>query len=523
MDKLAIKKNAHIVRISAFVAGFALMVVELIATRLMAPYVGSSIYTWTSVIGVILLGMAVGNYIGGAYVDRHGSRKTLSVLLVGTAVTTFISPLLSYFSPMLVLSSLPLVVIIVSLTMLLFFVPAVFFGTLYPAILKLYLEDVASTGAKSGQLSALWSLGSIVGTFLTGFYFIGHIGSVTTVLLIAILLMGNAVVVYPLRKKIVIGIGMLFVLIGTMTYIMHLFTDERGKVYAAESDYYKIQVVDMETKEKGPVRALFLDFDSHSVEGTNGQRLDLYPEIYPVFGTMSNTIHDVLVLGGGAYTLSKNIVDHYKGSNVTTVELDPKVRDVAEEYFNAKKYPIKTEVSDGRVFLERTNKTYDFIFSDAYNSFISVPWHMATKEFDELAKDHLNKDGIYALNFTAARKGDGSDFFESMEKTFGSVFGDYYVFAYGKSAYEPQNIILVGSKNGKLPDIETTRKKIAQGENGIFLSARLIEHTKDIADDIPILTDGYAPVERLMLPVVDGYFSRYAEFYYGVIFPAEKK
>lgn len=523
MNETANKKNAYMLRVSSFIAGFSLMVVELIATRLMAPYVGSSIYTWTSVIGVILLGMAVGNYGGGVYVDRRGSHKVLSALFLVTSVTTFIVPLMTYFSPLIVLSSLPLVVIIVLLAILLFFVPAVCFGTLYPAILKLYLEDVASTGVKSGQISALWSLGSIVGTFLTGFYFIGHIGSVATVLVIALILLGNAVTIFPLKRKIVKGIGIVFIVIGMMTYVMHLFTDERGKVFAAESDYYKIQVVDMETKGKGPVRALFLDFDSHSVESLSGQRLDLYPEMYPIFGSINNTIKDVLVLGGGAYTLSKNMAEYYKGSNITTVELDPKVRDVAEEYFNANKYPIQTEVSDGRVFLERTNKTYDLIFSDAYNSFISVPWHMATQEFDRMAKDHLNKNGIYALNFTATRKGEGLAFFQSMEKTFKSVFGNYYVFAYGKTEYEPQNVILVGVNADVLPDPEAVRQKIAQGENGEFLSARLIENTKIIPDDTPILTDEYAPVERLMTPLVDNYFAQYASFYYGAIFPTESK
>lgn len=523
MSETTIKKNANLLRISAFVAGFSLMVVELIATRLMAPYVGSSIYTWTSVIGVILLGMAIGNYEGGVYVDRHGSRKVLSVLFMLASVATFIVPLMTYFSPLIVLLSLPLVVIIVLLATLLFFVPAVCFGTLYPGILKLYLEDVALTGVKSGQISALWSLGSIAGTFLTGFYFIGNIGSVTTVLIIALVLLGNAAMIFPLKRKMVKGIGALFIVIGMMTYAMHLFTDKRGKVFAAESDYYKIQVVDMETKGKGPVRALFLDFDSHSMEGVNGQRLDLYPEIYPIFGVMNENIKDVLVLGGGAYTLSKNMAGYYKGANVTTVELDPGVRDVAKKYFNAKNYPIRTEISDGRVFLERTDKTYDLIFSDAYNSFISVPWHMATKEFDQMAKDHLNENGIYVLNFTATRKGDGSEFFRSMEKTFKSVFGNYYVFAYGRNEYESQNIILVGVKSGTLPDPETVKQRIAQGENGEFLSARLIGNAQSIADDVPVLTDEYAPVERLMMPLVDNYFSQYASFYYGAIFPSEVK
>ena len=523
MSEKTAKKNVQLLRASAFVAGFSLMVVELIATRLMAPYVGSSIYTWTSVIGVILLGMSVGNYIGGEYVDRQGSRKALSKLFMLTSIATFTVPLLAYFSPLIVLSNLPLVVIIVLLAAILFFVPAVCFGTLYPGILKLYLEDVLQTGAQSGQVSALWSLGSIVGTFLTGFYFIWHIGSTTTVLLVALLLLGNAVMVSPLRRRVLVGIGALFVIVGMMTYAMHLFTDDRGKVFAAESDYYKIQVVDMQAKGKGPVRALFLDFDSHSVEGLNGQDLGMYPEMVPVFGAMNNGIHDALVLGGGAYTLSENIVEQYKGVNVTTVELDPKVRDVADRYFRGKNHPIKTEISDGRVFLERTDKKYDLIFSAAYNSFISVPWHMATKEFDQLAKDHLNNKGIFAINFTSTRKGDDSALFKSMERTFGSVFDNYYVFAYGNSEYEPQNIILVGMNTDTLPDPEVVRQRITQGTNGAFLSARLIGSGTKMGDDVPMLTDAYAPVERLMTPLVDDYFSRYATFYYGAIFPSDAK
>lgn len=523
MDKHETLKSLYILRASAFTAGFSLMVVELIATRFMAPYVGSSIYTWTSVIGVILLGMAIGNYGGGIYVDRHGSSKVLSVLFIITAITTCIVPVLVYFSPMLVLLNLPLIVTIVLLATLLFFVPAVSFGTLYPAILKRYLEDIALTATKSGQISALWSLGSIVGTFLTGFYFIGHIGSVTTIMVIALLLAINAGLLFPMKKKMMVTVGVLFVMIGSMTYIMYLFTDERGKVFAGESDYYKIQVVDTEMQGKGAVRALFLDIDSHSIERLDGGRLDTYPEVYPIFKTMNGVINDVLVLGGGAYTLSKNIVDHYDGVNVTTVEIDPKVHATAENYFNEKGYPIKTEIADGRVFLQRTDKTYDLIFSDAYNSFISVPWHMATKEFTQVVKNHLNEGGVYAINFTATRKGDGADFFLSMEKTFKSVFKNYYVVVYGSDEYTPQNIILVGIKADAIPDMETIKQKVAQGENGAFLSERFVERTDAIAEDIPMLSDGYAPVERLMIPTINAYFPQYASFYYKAIFQAQAK
>ena len=258
-------KKLNILIVSAFIAGFALMTIELIATRLMAPYVGSSIYTWTSVIGVILLGMAVGNYAGGVYIDRKKSHRSLAMLFIAASVATFFIPLFSYFSPIVALSGLSMSMTTILLAFLLFFIPAVFFGTLYPGILKLHLQTIDATGIRSGQISAAWSLGSIAGTFLTGFYFIGYIGSVTTILLMALLVLTNAMVLARIKKTTIGLIGLLFSIVGMMTYAMYLFADVRGVVFAAESEYYKIRIIDRELGDRGRVRMLLLDTDSHSV------------------------------------------------------------------------------------------------------------------------------------------------------------------------------------------------------------------------------------------------------------------
>ena len=513
------KKSVNILIVSSFMAGFALMTVELIATRLMAPYVGSSIYTWTSVIGVVLLGTAIGNYWGGIYADRHGSRESLATLFIAASTATFLIPLAAYFSPLLVVSGLPISVATFLLAAILFCVPAGFFGTLYPGILKLHLQNIDATGARSGQISAAWSLGGIMGTFLTGFYFIGYLGSTATVLAIAVVLLINAAILFRLKKKRVLSIAVLFLIVGMMTYAMHLFTDGKGSVFVAESEYYKIRVVDSKLKDNGRVRVLFLDADAHSMEGLDGQQLDIYPEIYPIFSVINKNIHSALLLGGGSYALSKNIADFYKGADVTTVEIDPKVQQAAEDYFRLKEYPVRAKISDGRVFLQQTDKKYDLIFSDVYNSLISIPWHMTTIEFDRLVKSRLNPDGIYAINIIASLEGTDARLFQSMAKTFGAVFGEYYVFAYGKDARQPQNIILVGVNGppNMFSDAEL-HEWIARLPGGEVLAKKLVAGYRVTDEKAMVLTDDHAPIERLMAPLIEDYFSKYVGIYYSVIF-----
>lgn len=513
-----IVKKINRLIVSAFVAGFALMTVELIATRLMAPYVGSSIYTWTSVIGVVMFGMAIGNYGGGIYADRHGSRRSLATLFIATSMATFLIPLVAYFSPLLVLSGLPISIATFLLAMILFCIPAVFFGTLYPGILQLHLQTIDTTGVRSGQISAAWSLGGIMGTFLTGFYFIGYIGSTTTVLLMAGVLLINAAMLSRITKKSAASIAMLVLIAGAMTYGMYSFTNARGAVFVGESAYYKIRVVDGNSKNKGRIRMLFLDADSHSMESLDGQRLDTYPEISPIFSVMNGNIHDVLLLGGGSYALPKNMAAFYKGSDVTTVEIDPKVQRIAEAYFRLKEYPVHAEISDGRTFLQRKDKKYDLIFADTYNSFITSPWHMVTVEFDRLVKSRLNPDGIYAINVFASLEGDDSRLLQSMVKTLGTVFGKYYIFAYGKDARQPQNIILVGVNGaaGRLSDAEL-RERIARLNGGAAFSNKMVADYRVKDADAMVLTDDYAPIERLMTPLIRDYFPEYAKMYYSAI------
>ncbi|MEK7555547.1 MAG: fused MFS/spermidine synthase [Patescibacteria group bacterium] len=500
--------------ISSFLAGFSLMTVELISTRILAPYVGASIYTWTSVIGVILLGLSVGNYLGGYLIDKYRSLKTLFSFFILSSLFTAAIPILTTQAQFFVFLDLLLPIVIILISIILFFLPAVFIGTLYPSILKFYSEDVGTIGLKSGQLSSLWSIGSIVGTFLTGFYFIGHIGNNTTIFFISAVLFINGLFFYrPKIKNLII----LIVISATIIYSPQLINKQNNVIFNHESNYYTIRVVDGVHNIFGNIRVLFLDFDAHSAEGLDGQQLNTYPEIYPVFSVLKSNIHNILTIGGGSYLIAKNFSDFYKNSKITVVEIDPAVTKTAEEFFNLKSYPIQTVISDGRIFLQKNNQKYDLIFSDAYNSFVSIPWHLATKEFNDLAKSHLTDGGIYAVNFTSAFYGKNSAFFRSMLSTFKKTFENYQIFSFGEVfPTDPQNIILVGVNSNEQIDPLELREKIMALKNGELLSSKLVIK-KPLDDNALVLTDNFAPIEKLMTPLINNYFSRYAEFYYSFL------
>jgi spermidine synthase len=514
MKLIFVGKNRFL--FSAFVAGFSLMVVELTASRVITPLLGSSVYTWTSVIGIIILGSALGNYFGGYIIDNNNSKKVTFVFFSLAALAVSVVPLLTALCERIILLEIPVAIMICFVVGLLFFVPAFFIGCTYPCIFKFQLLDTDSIGKKTGGISAMWSIGSILGTFLTGFFFIGYIGSKETLYLISMILLLNAFVFYVPRRKLLL-VGFIASVVLLIFYSLHT-VPKKELLYDDESDYYRIKVVDSDKTSLGKVRMMFLDFDSHSIENLDGKKLDSYASIYPVFPLLKQNIEDVLVIGGGSQALSKSMSVAYKGANVTTVELDPEVAKVAEEYFPTRSQKVQSEISDGRIYLAKNEKQYDLIFSDAYNSFISVPWHLSTEEFNLLVKNCLNDDGIYAINFISALSGDKAVFFQSMLHTFQKTFPNHYVFAYGNDERKVQNIVLIGMNSAEHIAEVDLKKRLLGLDDGLLLSEHVVERPKRYIPDnnYVVLTDNYSPAERLMLSTVDAYFPEFAKLYYTI-------
>ncbi|KKQ45626.1 MAG: hypothetical protein US63_C0013G0010 [Candidatus Moranbacteria bacterium GW2011_GWC2_37_8] len=494
----------------SFTTGFSVMVVELTASRIIAPILGSSIYTWTSVIGITLLGTSIGSHIGGNIIDKKNQLRVIANFFLAASALVLFIPAIASLSTFLILkvSTLWLATIIASL--ILFFIPAFLLGAIYPMIAKQYFQDIAKIGKNSGTLSASWSTGSILGTFLTGFVFTGYIGSEGTFISISILLFLCSIWLY-VTKNLRLYATCFFLLLLVFFFSLKLsHRDNPTTVIHTESNYYDILVADKELPMLGKVRVLFLDAGSHNIESLSDAKFDSYVNFYPVFSVFNEDIRDIAMLGGGSLEMSDNFKNFYPNATVTTAEIDPEVTAIADKYFNASDYVIENTIAvDGRVFLAGSNKKYDVIFSDAYNSFISVPWHLATKEFFQLSKSRLNTDGMFAINFISPQTGNNV-FYKSMFATFSSVYENYYVFVYGNNAQSIENIVLVGINSTVHPSNFQVKSKLLDVPGGENLADHLINasNIKDNNDSI-IFTDNYAPIDRLMMPIINKYFTPY--------------
>jgi len=505
-------KNKTLFLISSFVAGFSLMTVELTASRIIAPFVGSSLYTWTSVIGVMLFGLSVGYYLGGLFADKYVHKNLNWLVFALASVSVFAIPFIIPYGEIFTAWSLTLPATILLMSFLFFFLPSIFLGALSPVILKNYTNSFERLGISAGTLSAFWSLGSIAGTFITGFIFIGYLGSRATLMGVALLLMCVTLFFYKSKTQLTISILFATVILIILFLSVSSVSLANNVFYSKESNYYSIKVADG-VLGMDDVRVLFLDFDAHGIESRAGKFLGGYPDMYPLFFAFKNSLKDIFVIGGGSYSIPKYFADYYKDSKVTVAEIDPKVKEAAEKFFDLKDSRISTEIGDGRAVLKRKNEKYDLIFEDAFNSFISLPWHLTTKEFAFLAKTRLSEGGIYAVNFVSPVKGKESLFFRSMLKTFKEAFPNVYIFTTGELSYYPQNIVLIGINSDFHQDISEIKSNLINLKNGQWLASHIADGRNYSDDGGIVLSDDFSPVERLMTPVMNRYFKLYSDFY----------
>ena len=172
----------------AFIASGCTLVIELVAGRLLAPYIGVSLYTWTSVIGVILAGISIGNFLGGRLADRYPGPSVLGLTLVAASVTSFITLGLVSVLPQFTLW-MSLVPRILVLTTVIFFLPGCILGMITPLVVKQALTDLGHAGGLVGRVYAISTAGSLVGVYLTGFVLIAHFGTRLIVVMVAAVLL----------------------------------------------------------------------------------------------------------------------------------------------------------------------------------------------------------------------------------------------------------------------------------------------------------------------------------------------
>ncbi len=413
--------------IIVFTASACTLIIEIVAGRILAPTIGVSLYTWTSIIGIVLAGISLGNYLGGRIADRYPSPTTLGVILLASGVASIAILPIDHFASDAFLG-LPIIPRIILLTTTLFIVPAVILGMVSPVVIKLRLSDLNQTGNIVGKIYAVSTAGSILGTFLTGFVLVQLLGTRLVILIVSLILLAMAVIFGNLTRawKTSAALG----LIALAVLAASVWTDSLKTDCIRESNYYCIKVRARDIAER-EVRILYLDALLHSYVDIKDP-LFLHYSYEKVFGDVASTIAhqnpgmDSLFIGGGGYTMPRFLEVMFPDANVEVVEIDPEVTQVATEYLALPAdTAIITYTEDARTKLQELPKgKYEFIVGDAFND-VSVPYHLTTLEFNQMVFGLLSQDGLYAINIVD--KMHSGRFLRSVVATLQQTFPHVYV------------------------------------------------------------------------------------------------
>jgi spermidine synthase len=485
-----------------FVSSGCIMILELVAGRMIAPHVGSSLYTWTSIIGVVLAGIMLGNYLGGRLADRWASLRFLGGIYILAALTSFVVLWVDRMGRVTP-NDWPIVVEILALTTAMFFVPCTILGMISPMVAKLAVSDLAKTGSTVGKIYAAGALGSIVGTFATGFVLISWFGTYTIIWGVALVL-GALGLIFLLGARWESAALAALIVVG----VAWLATDQgwRTSPCMRETNYYCIKSYD-EDHDGESVRLLVLDHLVHSyVSLTNPKTLvygyeKMYAEIAQ-YRTRTKQSPEVLMIGGGGYTFARYMQTTYPNNEMHVVEIDPGVTQFAYDYLALpREMKIITTNEDARTFFARPpTKKYDLILGDAFNHY-SVPYHLTTKEFNDRVHEWLADDGLYAVNIIDGPYGEFvRAYYHTLQQTFKSVYlteGNYAWRTVSRSFF-----VLIATDRPM--DLATLAD--CDAGDGDALTWRLLADSTEmnkLLTEAPLvtLTDQYAPVDQMLASV----------------------
>jgi predicted membrane-bound spermidine synthase len=504
--------------IIVFIASFCTLVIELVAGRIMAPYVGVSLYTWTSIIGVVLAGISIGAYLGGLIADRYPRSSTLGWLLFLSGLGAFsISPLTNLVGAAPFQTTLMIRILLI--TTIIFLIPSCLLGMISPVVVKLTLNNLEKTGNVVGKIYAFSTLGSILGTFATGFFLISWMGTRQVLFAMGIILILSALVFggfFVRRKVLVLFFLILIPLVGAFYgYAFKPVLDEETYFFK-ESDYYTIKLKKETRSGETPLEALVLDHLVHSYTDLNDplyleyEYIRIYEEVVRWQASKRKSFK-TLFLGGGGYTFPRFIEAKYPEAEIDVVEIDPEITRVAKNYLGiSDDTRIRTFNEDGRWFVMncREQENYDFIFGDAFND-LSIPYHLTTKEFAIQLKRLLKTDGLLlAMVIDSFKNG---AFMPSYIRTLEEVFGKGNVHLITLSSdYDHIGIstfvVVASPRRLDMDDFVKTVK----GKEGKEMTAhvmpedRLQQYLKERYS--VILTDDYVPVDNLIAPVFEERF-----------------
>ena len=488
----------YLIEIIIFMAGALSMIFEISGTRVLGPYYGTSIFVWTSLIGVIMGSLSIGYGLGGWYSTKRNDLVPLLWMLLIASVLVLITATGHDYILKRILKYIPGFRLKIFMSALVLFGPAgVFFGMVLPYGVKLKIQEVSSSGSAVGNLYALSTVGSIFGTFMAGFVLVPAFGHSNILFSISAILIFFSLLILVSTQRWVFSTAIIICAIPLS--IFWIKESSRDLDYVdVDTQYNRVIIYNTTDQPTGrPVKMLKVNDERSSAMFTDKdddlvfEVLKYYRMVEHFYPQFSNS----LMIGGSGYAFPKDYLKRYPNAKIDVVEIDPGLTKLAKKHFNLPDDPrLNIYHEDGRTYLNRCNKKYDAVFMDAYKSMITIPYQLTTFEAIKKIHDVLTDKGAVYANVISSLENETNYFLRAELATYRKVFPYVYLFAvqYPNPTKEEkayfQNIMLVASKS-EMPRILTDD---VSEDIKPFLANRI--ELKDTGD-IEIFTDEYAPVE----------------------------
>ncbi len=481
------KVPAWMLLLTAFITGNVIMMIEVVGTRVVAPYFGVGVYVWSALITVALLALAAGYGVGGYWADLRRRPEWLYLIIVGSSLFTFLIPILRY--PILTGAEHLGVRGGALVGSALLFGPALFLlGMVSPYIVKLYTENFEKIGRRVGLLYSVSTIGSFFGTLTMGFYLIPLFRLSTIIVSLGgILLLMPLIYFFLFRsQRRLLFFCLIAAGLGTLIFFPRVprslwVTDSLKIIHKATSFYGELKVLESSTH-----RTLLID---GIIQSGDDLRLGQASPPY-VFDTGSlisrycPAAQSALVIGLGGGNLAHLLLK--KNLTVEVAEIDRKVVDVAKRFFNIDPRQVKITIEDGRRYLRQTDKKYDVVVLNAFSG-ESFPSHMLTQECFGLVKKILNPQGVVLLNFVGYVQGPHRQSTAALYATIKSEFTWCRVF-FREPKSRFGNVLYAAGE-------DTIPENQSQDANWDTLKER--EVTISGWETAPVVTDDYNPIEFL--------------------------
>ena len=503
--------------LTVFISGMATLALEITASRLLGAIFGTSNLVWASIIGLILIYLTVGYFIGGRWADRSPEPATMYKILAWGGFSAGMVPLIA--KPVLPIAAAAFDELSIGIlagsfvaVLILFAAPITLLGTMSPFAIRLAISDSRQAGTISGRIYAVSTLGSFVGTFLPVLILIPLAGTPETFLVFSLILVATAIGGLWLhvggRAALRFAWMPIVLLLSSLLWTNSPFKRSQGQIFETESAYNYIEV--LQTDDDYVLLRLNEGQGIHSVYHPE---INIYygpwmqflaaPFFYP--DAAPHTVKRIAIVGLAAGTTARQATLAFGPVPIDGYEIDPRIIEIGLDYFHMDLPNLTPIAIDGRVGLNQSDQKYTYIAVDAYRP-PYIPWHLTTQEFFQIVFDHLDDRGTLAIN--VARAHEDTQMLDGLVGTIASVFPSVYVMdipgTFNSIIYATRLPTEMADFAANLARLETEAP-----DNILLLEAlrRVPAHQRPTPISQVVFTDDWAPIEWITNSMVLGYIA----------------